>query len=173
MKVLLAAGASVSAVDELGWAALHYGGNTKTIQLLLACGVDVHAVSGKAHGGRAAVHIAAAHGHCDAVASLLSAGATVNDVDAHGDTPLHHAAEHCQPRVIEMLLRAGAEVDCTSSNRSTALNRAAKHHGDGACVKVLLAAGACVNAVDKYGHVLKDKLSNCYMIIIHFIIIVS
>lgn len=96
MKLLLAAGASKSALDKDGWTALHHAasvGNAEAIQLQLASGANAHSVSSPMDQRRTAVHIAAVHGHCDALTALLSAGATLNDVDAKGDTLLHHAAD--------------------------------------------------------------------------------
>lgn len=52
--------------------------------------------------------------------------------------------------VIELLLRAGAPVDRAGDCETTALHSAARYCGDGECLNVLLAAGACVNAVDKF-----------------------
>lgn len=62
VKVLLGAGASVSAVDKEGWTALHHAAsvdNAETIQLLMA---NVCDVSGNGD-GRQAIHVAAVHGH--------------------------------------------------------------------------------------------------------------
>lgn len=107
VNVLLTAGASVSAVDEDGWTALHHAasaGNTETMQLLLAYGANVHAVSVPRDNRRAAIHIAAAQGHWDAVTALLSAGSTVNVEDANRKKPLYHAAAHGCHQVIALLL---------------------------------------------------------------------
>lgn len=48
---------------------------------------------------------------CDTfiVHSLLRHGATVNDMDLFGDTPLHVAAKHGHKEIIEMLIDSGGD----------------------------------------------------------------
>ena len=84
----------------------------------------------------------AAEGRAEALRVLLAAGASPDDADDGGITPLHFAADRDHAACVDALLEAGASVDPRSvSRRYTPLMLAALHGFD-ACVERLLAAGA-------------------------------
>ncbi len=129
--------------------------------------------------GRTALHLAAAEGHAEVVAYLLSRGAPASARDRWGATPLHDAVQNGHERAADRLLEQGAklEVDpvvlCTLASQGdtagvrrwlrygadplvgdydgrTPLHLAAAE-GHEATVRVLLDHGADGTARDRWG----------------------
>ena len=88
-----------------------------------------------------ALHGAAYFGAEDAVRLLLDAGATLDAVDAEGQTALYHAASRGNARVCSLLLARGADVKAWDMDGDTALHIAAQC-GHIAAIEVLVRAGA-------------------------------
>jgi hypothetical protein len=78
-----------------------------------------------------------------AVQSALKTVAGGNGKNAHGATPLMQAAIHASPAMMKLLIDRGADPNSANPFGATALMWAA---GDAAKVKLLLDAGAEVNA---------------------------
>lgn len=137
LKLLLDAGASVSApgYDALGEAARN--GAAANIPLLAAKGLDC---SAKDASGAAPLHYAAAVSAA-AVDALLACKAKVNARDADGRTALTRAAQMGRADVVKKLLAAGAKVNLKDRLGYTALMWAA-HEGRVDAVKALRAAKA-------------------------------
>ena len=74
------------------------------------------------------------------VKSLLEYGATVNEVDDKGRTPLHNAARAGFTEVIKLLLSAGANVNIRMENDATPLALAVKKKRQ-AAIEILQAHG--------------------------------
>lgn len=92
--------------------------------------------------GWTALHCAA-WGECvEAMELLLSTGAKIDSPDKGGETPLCLAASK-NLEMVKLLLNSGADIHCTALHKA-ALN------GKADIVKYLLAAGADVNALDRY-----------------------
>jgi len=72
-------------------------------------GCDENAAPGRGGAAALPLHNAAAAGHEAIVAALLDAGASVRDVDEHGNTPLHCACLNGHGRVAKVLLKNGAK----------------------------------------------------------------
>jgi len=90
----------------------------------------------------APLHLAARSGRSvECVAVLLGAGATVDAVDAAGNTALHIGATVGDAELCERLLEGGASVDARSKKGATPLMLAAAGGHCAACM-VLLAYGA-------------------------------
>jgi hypothetical protein len=81
------------------------------------------------------------------VALLLDHGADVNQGRGGAQTALQAACTN--PESLELMLKRGADVNVRAYGGSTALHRAAI--GCAECVRMLLAAGAVVDAVDTQG----------------------
>ncbi|CAL1144599.1 unnamed protein product [Cladocopium goreaui] len=118
VQVLLAAGASVEAMNKFCFRPLHLAAaknHPEVVEVLLAAGAWVEA---KNDNGATPLHWAAERGHAAVVEQLLAAGAAVDAAssDGRGRTPLHDAAKWGHTAVMEQLLAAGAAVDAASSD---------------------------------------------------------
>ncbi|PSC68913.1 CMV 1a interacting 1 [Micractinium conductrix] len=81
------------------------------------------------------LHIAA--WHCPSlVPLLLQKGASVNDTDGYGQTPLHDAAFHGHEDAVAALLAAGANPNIRNKKGFTALDRA-RSKGHTRCIPLL------------------------------------
>jgi ankyrin repeat protein/predicted aspartyl protease len=117
------------------------------VKLLLAAGAKADASNMM---GRTALFGAADHGNLDMVELLLQHGAPVDLVKGSSDycrsgTPLQHAAQYGHAAVVARLLKAGAAPDGLDTFGRSPLGQASLA-GEAECVKLLLAAGASVNA---------------------------
>jgi hypothetical protein len=112
LKILLQAGASVTAVDPfqketpLHRAAKRFGaGYRSAIVLLLEANADVDAVD---ENGNTPLHLAAKFGPVETVEELIAANANLEKADSQGCTALHLAADsYVREYVVEKLLSAG------------------------------------------------------------------
>jgi ankyrin repeat protein len=150
-ELLVAGGANVNAMDNIGHTPLFYAKekftpgekDTKVIELL------------QKHGAAESLYDAAATGDLNQVMQLISDGA---DVSAKTDgwlvTPIHVAAISGNEKVCELLIAKGAEVNAKSgevflqNNKDEGLTalHAACAGGKQEVAKLLLAHGADVNA---------------------------
>jgi ankyrin repeat protein len=152
VRAFLAAGAKPDVRDTQGLTALHHAGKCHKaepeVRALIEAGADVNARDAL---GRTPLMLladaAVVYENMPAVQALIEAGADVNARDQGGMTVLAHAAE-CyshdgqESPVLPILRAAGARED---GLREVALRKAAAE-GDGERVRVLIAAGADVNA---------------------------
>jgi ankyrin repeat protein len=104
-------------------------------------------------GGRTSLFYAVVDGKDDEVTRLIAAGADVDAEDLDGWRPAHAAGMHQRPRALRELLAAGAMVDPTDSRGNTPLFYATTFSkGAGACIQLLLAAGADRHSRNHCGH---------------------
>jgi len=133
-------------------------GDTNTLAQYLALGSNVNdAVVCYIYGYRTAplLHIAAWSGQSNAVDLILRSGGDPNLRDSSGDTALQcvigRVESEAAVQILRMLLKAGADPNLRSSGSGwTPLIHAAAL-GSTADVRILLAAGADVNAPDTHG----------------------
>ena len=123
VRTLLAANPSLrDAHAPDGWTPLHLAGHfrqTAVIDVLLAHGADVNAVSRNAD-ANAPLHAAAAGGADTTVMrQLVAAGARVNHRQSGGYTSLHEVAAIGNADVARLLLDAGAEADARNTEGRT------------------------------------------------------
>ena len=97
---------------------------------------------------RTPVMLAAAAGLKSMVNTLISRGATVDDVDKSGATALHHAVQGGNPEIARELIRTKADVGATDKWGCAPLHYAATA-GDAETVQVLIDAGAKADPKDK------------------------
>ena len=111
VRVLLDAGAKLSARDKRGATPLHYAAafspNPATVSALLEAGARA-SITDKMDS--TPLHDAAGNGNAAVVMVLLDAGAELITRDRKGDTPLHRAVAHGHSDVAAVLLDAGAQV---------------------------------------------------------------
>lgn len=117
------------------------------LQLLLDHGADVNSRS--LVNGQSAVFHAASASDPAFLKLFLDNGARVTDRDRFGVTPLHEAAAF-QPATVNLLLDSGAPIDPKDDEGQTPLYWAAER-GQEDVVRLLLACGADINAVDACG----------------------
>ena len=170
--LLLRAGAKVNAANDLGatplWAASQ-NGSVAMVTKLLGAGANPNAALAA---GETPVMVAARSGYAAVVELLLAKGGDPNARGARGQTALMWAVSQKHPEAVKVLLAHGADVEAKSSTWNEVMavpphgylpyNRAIPHGGDTALLfaaregdvesaKLLVAAGANVNAADAWG----------------------
>lgn len=88
---------------------------------------------------------------CPHLAEMLKKGASPNQFDAFGYTPLTVAALDKRPACIQSLLEAGADVNIASAAGWTPLIGAAMSGASGQLLEILLNKGADINAQNQWG----------------------
>ena len=146
VKLLIAAGANVHAVNKNGMTALHRAaicGNNEIAKLLIAAGADVNAMNKKGSTAlyKTALNFNAGNDYTEVAKLLIAAGANVHAMDIRGTTALHVAAKHGSAEVAKVLISLGANVHAMDIWGKTALRRAAEN-GHAKIMKVLLDNGA-------------------------------
>lgn len=98
-----------------------------------------------------ALHMAITGGHEEIAKDMLENGASVDAEDLDRDTPLLVAAQEGHTEIVRLLLLKGADVDGGGRTcEETPLCRALREY-NGATALALVAAGADVNAADRFG----------------------
>ncbi|XP_047224902.1 ankyrin repeat and SOCS box protein 10 isoform X1 [Girardinichthys multiradiatus] len=157
-KLLLIHGANANAVSEDGLMPLHVCTSPESLgcaKYLLQYGATINSCT--LDEDDAPLHVAARNGLQDHVELYLRHGASVDNKNNEGLTPLNAACAHPQEmkdfgrylKVCQMLLDAGADVRTKDQDRHTPLHMACKN-ANADVVDLLLAKGACVNIMN-YG----------------------
>uniref|UniRef100_A0A2H1WE19 SFRICE_025276 n=1 Tax=Spodoptera frugiperda TaxID=7108 RepID=A0A2H1WE19_SPOFR len=113
LQELIASGAAVDARDGSNRSALHAAAlaeRSRCLSALCAAGADIDAKSDEATGGKTALHIAAERGHVENVKTLLSSGASLATLDAHGNTALALAERNSWRHAANVLREARANI---------------------------------------------------------------
>ena len=89
------------------------------------------------------LHLAARFKNCGAtvVSTLIEAGANVNALESHAESPLHFASAR-NPAVVPVLIAAGCKVNLLGDCEDSPLLLAAVFSKDRPAVAALMAAGA-------------------------------
>ncbi len=90
-------GIDVNAVDELGFAPIHYvckKGYRDIVKLLLEKDADVNIISNQSI---TPLHMAVVSGNKEIIKLLVDAGADINATDREGKTALVYAVSACKP----------------------------------------------------------------------------
>jgi ankyrin repeat protein len=142
LQALIAAGADVNRVDDMGNSALMravQAQNLEKVRMLLAAGANVNYSIPQ---GLSALLLAAGR-DSHILELLIQAGANVN-ASYRGESPLMSAAFLGLKKNVELLLAAGADPNFVSVNGNTALLEAATA-GHAEIVDILIEEGADVN----------------------------
>ena len=111
-------------------------GSARLVDFMVINGADLHAASASSNDrSLLPIEIAAALGHAEVVALLLSAG-------SHHGRALHLAASHGHSDVVALLHADGASIDVTLQGWSPLILAASQHHEP--CAQALVGLGADV-----------------------------
>ncbi len=150
--VLVDAEAYVNLKSTEGYAPLFVAVQNKhkpVVEYLLSNGARIDEKNGP--DGLTALYKACANGSLDIATVLVDAEADINVKDEFGFTPFYSAVQNKHIPVIKYLLSKGARIDEKNGPYDdTALNRACVI-GSLEIVKILVNAGADINAVNKQG----------------------
>lgn len=119
LKILLDAGADVSAINNNGYTALHYAagnGFIDCVKLLLARRADINSKNDIT--GLTPLIYSARDGQLDIVELLIDAGADIDLVNSFGRNALHFACYRGKKEVVDYLCYKGAYIDCCDDNYS-------------------------------------------------------
>ncbi len=151
VNVLLGAGADPFLTGPFDQTALMYAarrGNLDLVRRLLDAGLRADALD--EYGNNALAHAVTQAISGAIVRTLAEAGADPNVIDDFGRAPLSHALAGAEPERVELvrlLLELGADPS-TPGAKEPALSLATRH-GRADAVRVLLEAGADIDAVDE------------------------
>jgi ankyrin repeat protein len=106
--VLIRLGADPDAKEAGGHTPLYRASTGDVARVLLAAGATPDVASGPTQG--TALHQAARRGNVAVVQALLEHGATINALDAKGQTPLRRAVNCRQLQIVRLLVRHGADI---------------------------------------------------------------
>lgn len=143
---LLANGLPLAARNEFGHSALHAAVSRNCVDaaaLLLQMGADVQE---RDSNGYALIHAVSFPEDMAMLKLLLKAGAEVNDVSGGGCWPLQDACRSGNAAAVAFLLQVGANPNLNSTGETALF--AAVSSDSLECVRLLLGAGADVNAMD-------------------------
>lgn len=140
VNYLASAGASLKAVDNFGYTALHFACNRDgSAEGLIACleigGAELNAK--ETEQGNTALHFAAANGSFKKVKALVEAGAEINIQNAVGNTPLMSACINDNVLIVSYLISKGADFLEVNENNRDALAIASMYNSINAA-RVLL-----------------------------------
>jgi len=141
----------VNAATERGSTTLLFacvGGNTDIVRLLLNAGADANAMNDSHY---TPLQVAAGRDYVQVMELLIEAGADIEAPNLEGETALHCASNNGARRAVEFLLDNGADPHARNSRGRTPLILVARECGDLETARVLLRAGANIDAVDDYG----------------------
>ena len=167
--------------DDKGNTPLHVAAShwfpDELVNQLLAAKVNIHA---KNSFGETAVHILAKTWSEDRYPSLkpvqmlLTAGAEINDKNAHGYSLLHSATFVNNEEIIRFLLNHGADPNATDVVGATSLHYAATVRGNIGTVHLLIEGGGDLSAQDNEGQTPLHKAVGASgplnMLVLHYLL---
>jgi ankyrin repeat protein len=121
VRLLVAAGADVGAVAEVGSSAMYWAarqGHSEVVEALARAGADCNQTN---TGGKTPLWTGSCDGHLKCVEVLLEEGADVSKAANDGTTPLYLASQRGHCDVVEALLRGDADVNKANHDGVTPL----------------------------------------------------
>ena len=101
--------------------------------------------------GNSLLHYAALSGNADMIRHLIDKGLPPDILGSSKQTPLHTAATNGRTEAVVALLDKKASLEARNDYERTALILCARELGQAETARVLIAAGADVNAEDRFG----------------------
>jgi ankyrin repeat protein len=123
-------------------------GNIETVKLLIEESPQI--LDSRDGDGMTALHHAARDGNVAIINYLIDKGAKTEIQNNQGKTPLHLAATFDRKDAVAALVKRGAALEARDPYGRTALVLCARERGGVATARILLDAGADVNAPDKF-----------------------
>jgi ankyrin repeat protein/truncated hemoglobin YjbI len=118
--LLIRSGADPDAKEWEGHTPLYRASTGDVARVLLADGATADLASGPTRG--TALHQASRHGHVSVVQALLQHGATIDALDAKGQTPLRRAVNCRQLLIVRLLVRHGGDPSLADRRGVTPLD---------------------------------------------------
>jgi ankyrin repeat protein len=150
VEALLAGGAALGALDNVGRNVGHYAAmnaSSNVLEFVLSRGIDVDA---RDESCRTACHVAGEHSHVHNLRTLLDAGTDIDAIDTQGQSVVHVAAkssfaanEGATLDTMRCLLQRGANFRVEDAK-----SRLPIHRASGAGAAMLFAWGANIEARD-------------------------
>lgn len=120
-------------------------GELKIIYFLVERGVDLTSTASD-ESGKAALHVAAGHGHCDIIAVLLQLGSDTSWKDKRGNMAMHYGAAFGRYlQAVQFLIQHGVDLLAKNEAGFTALSIATSY-GEVDIMQLLLDNGAHIEA---------------------------
>lgn len=143
VKLMLDKGANLNLADKKGMTAMHYAaesGATQALHELLIsneAGADV-----KDHTLSTPLHYAASRGSFEATNCLLALGATVDEQDQEGNTPLHLAVRNGRDDIAKLLVKYKNSVMFVKNHQGQVPCHIAILQGNSTAITLLAATAA-------------------------------
>jgi len=147
---LISLGADVKATSNSGSTSLHgaaYYNHPLVVESLIKAGADVNVANA---GGYTPLLSAIAAGNQDIAFTLITHGADPNVTGSDGQTVLMLAAQSGNRDLTELILSKHPDLEKVDSYDRTALILTARENGSTEIAKLLITAGANINAKDKF-----------------------
>jgi ankyrin repeat protein len=152
VKSFLAGDPSLAnALDEEGRSPLHWacrGVFPEIISALVDAGGNVNA---KDSNDMTPLHSLASRGHVEAAGILVDHGAVLDSPDYEKQNALHYAAAEGHMEMAAFLVEKGSALEAKNGYGRTPLLLAARESGNVAVARMLIDAGADINATDRSG----------------------
>ena len=157
IKTLVSKGADVNAEDQ-GYTILHSAGrndNVEVAKFFVSKGLNVNA---RDRFGNTPLYMAAWYNkNIEVIQFLIAEGADINAKTADGESMLHAAAHGGNSESAKFFISKGLNVNARDNEGNTPLHWAARVNKNADVVKILVSAGADVNA--STAHTLRSWLS--------------
>ena len=146
VQLLIANGAKINPISDLGNTPIHYATNVEIAELLIDNGANIYFRNKE---GFSPLQNAVKAGHSDVAKLLIAKRAYVTVTNNQGVSLLHEAAITKQKEMMELLIAEGVDVNVKDKAGNTALHLTAQ--GNEEMVLFLISKGADIDVINKAG----------------------